>query len=55
MSLHDKSKFYRSEGRLVLYIPNSIVNDSQFPFKTSTVVDIKIDDGKLIIEENSNA
>ena len=51
MVLHAESKIYRSEGRLVLYIPNSIANDSQFPFKTSTVVNIKIEDNGLIIKE----
>ena len=51
MSLETKSKIYISNNRAVIYIPNSLLNDSQFPFKdSSTLVNMKIEDGGLRIE-----
>lgn len=50
MALEKQSKIYRSKNRAVLYIPNAILNDSSFPI-TSTLVNVRIDDGRIIVEE----
>ena len=51
MVLQKETKIYDDDkGRTVIYIPTSIKNDSQFPFKTSTIVSVIIDDNKLVIK-----
>jgi len=52
MVLQKETKLYEDDnGRTVIYIPTSVRNDSQFPFKTSTIVSITIDNDKLVIKE----
>ena len=49
MVLQKQSKMYRDNDRAVIYIPNSILNDSAFPF-SSTVVNIRIEGNRIVIE-----
>lgn len=50
MALEKQSKMYKEDNRAVIYIPNAILNDSSFPL-TSTLVNVRIEDNKVIIEE----
>lgn len=48
--LEAKSKMYNwKRGGKMVYIPNKIASDSAFPL-TSTVVAVKIDGKKIVIE-----
>jgi len=50
MALEKQSKMYKDNDRAVIYIPNAVLNDSSFPL-TSTLINVRIEDGRLIIEE----
>lgn len=47
--------FRRKDGKYLIYVPLDLAEDSMFPFKTETSVEVKISfkvgDNKLIIEE----
>jgi hypothetical protein len=52
MALTGKGKtIVPSKGKLIIYIPSKVHNDSAFPFKKNQDVLVKIDGKKLIIEE----
>lgn len=40
--------------RLVLYIPKSIAQDSQFPFRPEEVVFLKVENDKMIVSKIHN-
>jgi len=46
--------FRRKDGKYLIYLPLSLANDSQFPFKTETSVKVKVSfkigEEKLVIE-----
>ena len=49
--LEGKGKFYLQKGRGgIVRVSADIVKDSQFPFKHKSVLNIKIDNKKLVIE-----
>ena len=51
MALSGKGRIIQpSKGKLVIYVPAKVHNDSAFPFKARQDVEIVIKDGKLIIE-----
>lgn len=53
MALSGKGRIIQpSKGKLVIYVPAKVHNDSAFPFKAREDVEIKIDGKKLIIEGN---
>jgi len=47
--------FRRKDGKYLIYVPLDLAEDSMFPFKTETSVELKISfkigDNKLIIEK----
>jgi len=50
MTLLANGKYYRTDGKLYIYVPNAIANDSQNPLSgKSGKVKIQIQDGKLIV------
>lgn len=50
VALAGKGKIIRpSKGKLIIYIPAKVHNDSAFPFKARQDVEIKIDGDKLIV------
>ena len=46
--------FRRKDGKYLIYLPLSLANDSQFPFKTNTSIRVKVSftkgEEKLVIE-----
>jgi len=46
--------FRRKDGKYLIYLPLSMANDSQFPFKTETSVRVKVSfkigEEKVVIE-----
>ncbi len=53
MTLEGKGRFWEhTKGKLILYIPADVYKDSQFPFKPSEQVKVKIDSkNRLIVEK----
>jgi len=52
MVLEGKGSIYEHvKGRIVVYIPTAVHKDSQFPFEVGEKVNIKIEDGRLIVEK----
>ena len=52
MVLNKNTKLYEDDkNRTVIYIPKSIRDDSQFPFKTSTLLNVRIRGNTLVIKE----
>ena len=52
MALQGKGTIYRHvKGKMYVYIPASVRDDSQFPFKPGESVQVSIVDKKLIIEK----
>ena len=52
MVLEGKGKLIEyTKGKLMIYIPTKVHNDSAFPFNSKDDVRVKIIDGKLIIEK----
>lgn len=50
MTLTAFGKYHRTNGKMNIYVPNAIVNDSQNPLNgKSGKVKIVIQDGKLVI------
>jgi hypothetical protein len=50
MALSGKGKIIQpSKGKIVIYIPSKVHNDSMFPFKPRQNVEVIIDGNKLII------
>ncbi len=49
--LKTTTKFYKKEG--MVYIPKSMLDDSQFPI-TDTLISIEIKDNQLVIMEAEN-
>jgi len=47
--------FRRKDGKYLIYVPKDLAEDSMFPFKTETSIEVKISfkirDNKLIIEK----
>ena len=39
-----------SKGKLIIYVPSKVHNDSAFPFKPRQDVEITIEENKLIIK-----
>ncbi|MCK4902230.1 MAG: hypothetical protein KAS76_02650 [Thermoplasmatales archaeon] len=52
MALQGKGTIYRHvKGKMYVYIPASVRDDSQFPFKPGEKVNVTIDDKRLVIEK----
>ena len=52
MALQGKGTIYRHvKGKMYVYIPASVRDDSQFPFKSGDKVTVSIDKNKLLIEK----
>lgn len=52
MALQGKGTIYRHvKGKMYVYIPASVRDDSQFPFKPGEKVNVSIDGKKLIVEK----
>ncbi len=50
MALKGKGKIIQpSNGKIVIYVPAKVHNDSAFPFKARQDVEIKIEGDKLIV------
>ncbi len=53
MALTGKGSIYQHvKGKMYVYIPASVRDDSQFPFKPGDKVNVSIDNDKLIIKKN---
>ena len=53
MALQGKGTIYQHvKGKMYVYIPSAVRDDSQFPFKPGEKVNISIDKGKLIVEKS---
>jgi len=51
MALSGKGKtIVPSKGKMIIYIPSKVHNDSTFPFKKNQDVVVRIENNKLIIE-----
>jgi hypothetical protein len=51
MALSGKGRIIQpSKGKLIIYIPAKVHNDSAFPFKARQDVEIFIRDGEIIIK-----
>jgi hypothetical protein len=51
MALSGKGRIIQpSKGKLVIYVPAKVHNDSAFPFKPRQDVEIKIEGNKLVIK-----
>ena len=46
-----KTKINAVGSRHTIYLKNSLINDSSFPFKTNEDLTVRIDGEKLIIEK----
>ena len=52
MALQGKGTIYRHvKGKMYVYIPASVRDDSQFPFKPGEKVNVTIYDKRLVIEK----
>lgn len=52
MALHGKGSIYQHvKGKMYIYIPASVRDDSQFPFKPGEKVSVSIDGGRVIVEK----
>lgn len=52
MALQDKGSIYQHvKGKMFVYVPASVRDDSQFPFKPGEKVSVTIDNTKLVIEK----
>ena len=52
MALQGKGTIYRHvKGKMYVYIPASVRDDSQFPFKEGEKVMVSIDGDRLLIEK----
>lgn len=52
MVLKGKGTIYRHvKGKMYVYVPASVRDDSQFPFKPGEKVDVSIKGNKLIVEK----
>ncbi len=52
MALQDKGSIYQHvKGKMFVYVPASVRDDSQFPFKPGEKVSVTIDNKKLVIEK----
>jgi len=49
--LKGKGSVTGSKGRIWIYIPSGVANDSAFPFKIGDKVNVKIEEGALIIQK----
>jgi hypothetical protein len=53
MALQGKGTIYRHvKGKMYVYIPASVRDDSQFPFEVGEKVNIRIDNNRIIVEKN---
>ena len=54
MVLQGKGTIYRHvKGKMYVYVPASVRDDSQFPFKPGEKVDVSIKGNKLIVEKEN--
>jgi hypothetical protein len=52
MALQGKGTIYQHvKGKMYVYIPANIRDDSQFPFKPGEKVNVRIEKNKLIVEK----
>ena len=52
MALQGKGSIYQHvKGKMYVYIPSAVRDDSQFPFKPGEKVNVNIDGNKLIVEK----
>jgi len=47
--LEDKGSVTGSKGRIWIYVPAGVANDSAFPFKKGEKVKVRIEKDKLVI------
>ena len=53
MALQGKGSIYQHvKGKMYVYIPAAVRDDSQFPFKPGDKVNVSIKDDKLLIESD---
>lgn len=54
MALQGKGTIYQHvKGKMYVYIPAAVRDDSQFPFKPGDKVKVSIGDKKLLVEKES--
>lgn len=52
MTLEGRGRLYdHAQGKVVLYLPAAVVNDSAFPFKSGEHVAVRIDGKRLIVQK----
>jgi len=52
MALQDKGSIYQHvKGKMFVYVPASVRDDSQFPFKPGEKVNVTIDGKRLVVEK----
>jgi hypothetical protein len=51
MAIKAKTKVSVTKGRIYIYCPKTLVEDSQFPFKKGDELAIRIEGRKLVIEK----
>ena len=52
MALQGNGSIYQHvKGKMYVYIPSSVRNDSQFPFKAGDKVVVSIKDNSLVVEK----
>jgi len=52
MALQDKGSIYQHvKGKMFVYVPASVRDDSQFPFKPGEKVTVTIDSKRLVVEK----
>lgn len=52
MALQDKGSIYQHvKGKMFVYVPASVRDDSQFPFKPGEKVTVTIDGKRLVVEK----
>jgi len=51
VALETKTKISSTKGRIYIYCPKTLVEDSQFPLKVGDKVRIRIEGKKLVVEK----